>query len=247
MFPWQDLPSKAALVVERDDVLMLENPIGESRLLPSDLYEELSDISDAYDPLQEFIGFVDPVKGVVIVDAAKLLPEQSTPTKINRTNQGRRLSERYGNLSSIPELKTEPKSPSSTLQDFSSRETSAKQRESPNLIKCETPEVTDSDDDDAGNSPRNSKFNPKKTMHQLAYEEKMGHPVPDDETRPISGFGIRKGKLIFNSTTFNAFSDDFHSEDRTMGDYEKEKLFQLVNKLNDMSRKTQRSMSCSIC
>ena len=71
----------------------------------------------------------------------------------------------------------------------------------------------------------------KKTMHQLAYERVTGRSLPSDDTRPISGFGIKNGNLLYNSNTFNAFCDNYHTSGREMSLVEMYKLDSLINKL----------------
>jgi len=177
------------------DRLHMEGKNGAIRQLPTDLYDHLSEQSDAYSSNKNYIGYVDPDNGVVLVDSTKLVEEFNSqevdPTK-SANNESIEPMDIPGSVKSTSH---------NSLNEL-----------------CDAGEIL--------------KPFEKKTMHQLAYEHINEMPLPTDESRPISGFAVKKGKLVCNSTTFNAFIDDFHSADRQMSEFEMSKLSLLVGKLN---------------
>ncbi|KAF2353366.1 hypothetical protein FHG87_015881, partial [Trinorchestia longiramus] len=196
---------KAVALKEHDDKLFLESDDGKVRNLPSTLYTQLADISDPYDPSKDFIGFVDPSIGVVLVDTKSLKRDHES----NKSG-GKHTDDHDGKL--------RVKSRSSSAVRTSTYETPVGDTISNATIST---------------LERSASLKKEKTLHQLAYEKKMGHSPPDDETRPISGFGVKKGKVVFNSTTFNSYDDEFHTQERTMGETEQVKVTALICRLHE--------------
>lgn len=184
---------QALVVKEGDRQFRLGAHGGPQRHLQANLFE-LSPLSDPYDLHKDFIGYVDPTVGVVLVDACT-------------------LKEQYSEDHESSDVTTPPSGGRSSFDGGTDRPGS----------RPASP---------IGVSRHQNKIKAK-TMHELAYEKKNGgRPLPEDESRPISGFAIKKGKLMFNSSTFNAFIDEFHTEERGMGDVERHELTVLVDKLN---------------
>lgn len=203
------LPKRSALVHKTEyETFQIQNLIGDIRPLPF-RYDELSPISDPYDSTKDFIGYVDLMQGVVIVDAATLIDEY---------NRGQNA---VGESPSSDDISNE-----GGLQR-SARNSSLEVVLSDNLGGDGSRTLEHSIEDQ---KTREMGF--RKTMHQLAYEKKNnGCPLPKDSERPISGFAIKQGELAFNSTTFNAFKDEFHTSGRDMGDVERTELLVLLDKL----------------
>lgn len=256
---------QALLVCDKGDGLLLRSKEGEERSLPIDLYDDLSALSDEYDPKKNFIGFVDPVMGVILAEASVLEAEYQM------WNNGGKESNSFFQGNSSPSgakarisfdfpqkqddvLNTNRQSKhgctgetSSALEDR--RVIPAEGRGNTNLNNRPLSAISSSGNHQkvaVTGTPREQEGTTKKTMHQLAYEKKTGLPLPSDENRPISGFGIKQGKLQMNSTTFNAYHDQFHSQGRTVGEVEKLKLTALVEKLNKKHGVGKQSRVCLI-
>lgn len=191
---------QALVVKESDQNFHLRGQDGRRKDLPPNIYE-LAAKSDPYDSRKDFIGYVDVVIGVVLVDANSLIDEY------NRHRQAAGETHSGHKLDDVIENKSLNSLQSSTYIS-GSRVASPQKNCKMHYCKC-------------------------KTMHELAYEKKNeGRPLPDDNLRPISGFGIKQGKLVFNSSTFNGFEDDFHTDERDMGPVERLELQALIDRLN---------------
>ncbi|XP_018015039.1 uncharacterized protein LOC108671950 [Hyalella azteca] len=228
MIPISELPqpSRAAKVQERDDELFLEGNDGHELILPHDLYDKLGNVSDPYDPNKDFIGFVDPLFGVVLVDTEKL---QEHITNKTHNAQGNTVEENG------------LKSCSNSLTD----ENEHRNREEPISATNRTAEGTRSPKEAISSPSRAGTDKKEKTLHHLAYEMKIGYPPPEDENRPISGFGVKNGRILSNSSTFNSFSDEFHTEERGMSETEQVKLTALISRLHESYQKKTSSV-CSL-
>ena len=181
--------------VNEDEIagLHLEGRNGNVRKLPDSLYDNLSSMSDPYSRTKDFIGYVDPAHGVVLVESDKLLEE-------------------YNSYKQTPKEKEQP--------------------ELPGLINTTSTGFLNDLNGILLDGNRDAVSKTPKTMHQLAYERITGSTVPLDDTRPISGFSIKKGQLVVNSTTFNAYEDEFHTSEREMSSFELKKLSKLMAKLH---------------
>ena len=183
---------------ERSNTIDLVSTQGIKRTLPANLYEKLAEISDPFSSKKDFVGYVDPKVGIVLVDASTLLGTYETQTHVqcHQPNKGSSKKIKASDEPVIPEETNE--------------------RNATSLSPSISPKKT------------------WKTMHQLAYEKKnKGMPVPSGKSRPISGFGVKNGKVYFNSTTFNAFTDDFHTDGRGMGSFEMKNLEKLFMRLRE--------------
>lgn len=192
--------------------LHLLSQYGDKRLLSDDLYSKLADISDTYHSTKNYIGYVDPSVGVVLVDASRLTKDTSVGSSSSRAALGVQDT----SSTDIPDVHLHDVQSSTVQEDHMVHD-----------LEESSPIIS---------SPE--KLQDNKTMHQLAYENKnMGRHLPDDETRPISGFAVRNGVVHLNSSTFNSFSDAFHADSRTMGSVETGLLTALFDRLNKLENK----------
>jgi hypothetical protein len=84
MHDCETLPPGRALLEEKEEELYQHNAARKKRPLPPNLYRNLAYISDPYDPSRDYIGFVDPLLGVVLVDMESLDRNNSTTNGLER-------------------------------------------------------------------------------------------------------------------------------------------------------------------
>lgn len=73
------LPAESLrLATGSENDLCILNTEGSRRSLPSDIYDKLANISDTFDSKKDFIGYVDPVLGIVLVDTESLVTDENS-------------------------------------------------------------------------------------------------------------------------------------------------------------------------